>query len=431
LHGFDDGSIVYTTKATYDNYVSYAVSSRLWGDSSGMDKGFDYEINSSSSLPTKPLYNYTEVDYYTLIYNDTGKVHYQIIGNQNNYDTYHGTCSQMYFDGLTDNFWYINSGGSGVNTGVPFYNNTWYRMNYVFDELASKWTLYIYNLNGSYVANITNQGCRILFLPNSGISALSTYMISPLSIDVADYFDNIKFTPWLPSASYPSLTLGGILNDTYPQYSDNDSWVAGDNFYNNITWIDSGFGMFNAFIQHNFTSPYSQSNYTMLNGTYGIDTYNYTYVLTNEGGYCFKSYGNNTANNWNYTSESCLSFTTTSTSTTTTVTPTTSTTTTVTSTTTLGDSEYEEPNITDFKEFFNYGNSVTGNMFINLVLMALWVVIFISLKGYDFPKALAGASFISFIVSIPFVVNQLANEYLTIAFLLASAFSVILLKSSD
>lgn len=241
-------------------------------------------------------------------------------------------------------------------------------------------------------------------------------------------------------ATTTSTTTSSTTTTMPPQYtSTNVTSPIGDYFFFNQSWIDD-VGVDVCLIETNISGV---ANHTMTND-YGGDIYNYTSPLMSvEGVYYWKSYSNDSGNQQNVTPEWTFTFTTTSTTTTTTsstspATTTTATTTSVTtSTLTTTITLYSEPNITSFTELICYGNEVTGDMFVNFSLLAFWVVLFVSMKLYRSESAFAVASFVSLLVATPFVVarcsdgNPLANEYLIVLFLLATAFSVVALMRSN
>jgi len=89
---------------------------------------------------------------------------------------------------------------------------------------------------------------------------------------------------------------------------------------------------------------------------------------------------------------------------------------------------FPSANITDFVGFFEYANSVTDNMFMNVTLMIFWVVTFISLKHYSTEQAFSAASFICMILSTLLRITGLVSEYLVILFLIMTGLSIFVLS---
>ncbi len=58
-------------------------------------------------------------------------------------------------------------------------------------------------------------------------------------------------------------------------------------------------------------------------------------------------------------------------------------------------------NITGMYSLFQYiQTDLTGGWFFLMILLALFIIVFISLKGYSNPRAFAGASWLNMILSI-------------------------------
>jgi hypothetical protein len=82
---------------------------------------------------------------------------------------------------------------------------------------------------------------------------------------------------------------------------------------------------------------------------------------------------------------------------------------------------YTEPTANDtlgIYEFFNYVNVVSGGLFFPVILMVIWVVTFIALKGYTTSRAWTGASFLVSILSVPLAIMKLiAPRYMYLSFM--------------
>lgn len=82
---------------------------------------------------------------------------------------------------------------------------------------------------------------------------------------------------------------------------------------------------------------------------------------------------------------------------------------------------YTEPTANDtlgIYEFFNYVNFVSGGLFFPVILMVIWLVTFIALKGYTTSRAWTGASFLISILAIPLAVLKLISpRYMYLAFM--------------
>jgi len=88
---------------------------------------------------------------------------------------------------------------------------------------------------------------------------------------------------------------------------------------------------------------------------------------------------------------------------------------------------YPEPTRNDTKglyEYFNYTNYVAGypnepGLFFPLILLALWVIIFIAVKGYTTGKAVTITSAIISFLSIPLAILKLvAPRWMYVSFIM-------------
>jgi heme/copper-type cytochrome/quinol oxidase subunit 4 len=68
-----------------------------------------------------------------------------------------------------------------------------------------------------------------------------------------------------------------------------------------------------------------------------------------------------------------------------------------------------------------YANSITNDVFMLLVLLAIFLITFLHLKKYETPKAALAASFITAIISVCFMAISLVSMGVVIALSLFTA----------
>jgi len=78
-------------------------------------------------------------------------------------------------------------------------------------------------------------------------------------------------------------------------------------------------------------------------------------------------------------------------------------------------------NITGMYSFFEYVQNVSGGWFFLMILFAIFIIIFISLKNYSNSKAFAGASFLCMILSIMMrVLGFISNAWMYLCIILVA-----------
>jgi hypothetical protein len=86
--------------------------------------------------------------------------------------------------------------------------------------------------------------------------------------------------------------------------------------------------------------------------------------------------------------------------------------------------------VSNIPDLLLYINSITNNWFGILILFAVFVISFLSMKGSDPEKAFTASSFISSLVAATLVILQLLNSEIMIAMVMITAISLILLIKS-
>ena len=82
-------------------------------------------------------------------------------------------------------------------------------------------------------------------------------------------------------------------------------------------------------------------------------------------------------------------------------------------------------NVTGMYSFFQYVQEVSDGWFFLMILFALWIIIFISLKYYSNAKAFATSSFICMIMSIMMaVLGLISNTWMYLCILLVAVAAV-------
>ena len=75
-----------------------------------------------------------------------------------------------------------------------------------------------------------------------------------------------------------------------------------------------------------------------------------------------------------------------------------------------------EYNVTSFTAVLEYVNHITYDSFATLLCIALFVVVFVTLKNYATSKALSAAGFISVIIATLFNLLGLVSYYVIVVF---------------
>lgn len=81
---------------------------------------------------------------------------------------------------------------------------------------------------------------------------------------------------------------------------------------------------------------------------------------------------------------------------------------------------FPEPNVTNYTGMLNYANEVTGFMFGNFLVFAIFIVAFISLRNYPTGKAFAVSSYITFVLSMLLTILGLTAAYMPVFFFVFS-----------
>jgi hypothetical protein len=89
--------------------------------------------------------------------------------------------------------------------------------------------------------------------------------------------------------------------------------------------------------------------------------------------------------------------------------------------------QYNQPNITGFYEGMSYANSVTENWFAPFILIALWVVFFITFRKWGETKSFAASSFITLIITGILRAMNLVSDMWMLIFFALSGLSLIFL----
>ena len=88
--------------------------------------------------------------------------------------------------------------------------------------------------------------------------------------------------------------------------------------------------------------------------------------------------------------------------------------------------QYPDPSFTTLQGFFQYGNTLTGDMAGNIIVIILWVVFFLLGKSYSNRTAIVGASFVMTIVSFLLAMNGIVSPIMITLFLVATAIGLLL-----
>ena len=89
---------------------------------------------------------------------------------------------------------------------------------------------------------------------------------------------------------------------------------------------------------------------------------------------------------------------------------------------------YPTPNITDVTQLATYANTVTNNGFWNGIIVAIWFVLFFSLKSYRTETAVISASFVCTILSLILSFLGLVNGIWPIVFAVATGAAAMLME---
>ena len=84
---------------------------------------------------------------------------------------------------------------------------------------------------------------------------------------------------------------------------------------------------------------------------------------------------------------------------------------------------FPDPNITNITALASYANTVTDNLWWNMALPAIWITLFLGLKGFRTEAAVVAASFVCALVSFVLSIQGLVNPLWTIGFVLLTAAS--------
>lgn len=82
-------------------------------------------------------------------------------------------------------------------------------------------------------------------------------------------------------------------------------------------------------------------------------------------------------------------------------------------------------NVTGFATLMDYMNYSTDNYFGLLLLIAIFVVLFVSMKFYETDKALAGASFVTLIIAVLFRSLNIIGDIVLFALVILVIVSVV------
>jgi len=83
------------------------------------------------------------------------------------------------------------------------------------------------------------------------------------------------------------------------------------------------------------------------------------------------------------------------------------------------------PSCSDIMCLFAYDNTVSGGIFGNMVLVAIFVMLFITLMGRDMVKAFTAAAWVTFLASAPLAALGLINQGYPILLLALAGISLI------
>jgi len=92
---------------------------------------------------------------------------------------------------------------------------------------------------------------------------------------------------------------------------------------------------------------------------------------------------------------------------------------------------FPEPNVTGFKEMFEYGNTVTGGLFGNGIPFLIFIIAFVALKRYPTLVSLASSSYITSALTIFLWLIGFVNRTVVLIFIVATAISTILLYKEE
>ena len=89
--------------------------------------------------------------------------------------------------------------------------------------------------------------------------------------------------------------------------------------------------------------------------------------------------------------------------------------------------QYDQPNITGFYEGMKYANDVTQNWMSPFILIALWIILFMSFRRWNETRAFAASSFITFTITGIVRAMNLVSDMWVLIFLAMTGFSLIFL----
>jgi len=91
-------------------------------------------------------------------------------------------------------------------------------------------------------------------------------------------------------------------------------------------------------------------------------------------------------------------------------------------------SNYTNPeNITRIYEFIQWENEITNSMMGNMIVFAIFIILFIAMKRFPTKSAFAAASFISMIIAVFLRVLGIVHPLVVLATILLTAISGIML----
>ena len=91
---------------------------------------------------------------------------------------------------------------------------------------------------------------------------------------------------------------------------------------------------------------------------------------------------------------------------------------------------FPRPNPSSIIDLFIYANTVTSNAFGYLILIAVYIITFISLKNYPTERAFASASFITAITSVFMAVLGLVPTFVVLFPTILAIVSIFILARS-
>ena len=69
------------------------------------------------------------------------------------------------------------------------------------------------------------------------------------------------------------------------------------------------------------------------------------------------------------------------------------------------------PNATGIMDVLSYANTVTNDIFWSLIVLAVFITTYMTLKNWPTPQALAGAGFLTFIISLFVWLMSLVSDW--------------------